>query len=233
MAKVGRLVKESSAHEVGASLSERPNFFIANVGRLSAPETDSFRQKLHASQARLLMVKRRLGLRVVEPLKLTGLSELLEGSIGFILSGDDVLLTAKIVVEFRKGREEQLAVRGAVIDGQLWDPARVEQLAKLPPKPVLLAEVVGMLESPIAGVIFTIEQLIGEVAWLAEQAAEKKPAAPAPAAAPPAAAENALATTETKTTTEPGPTPTGGVGEGSPDAAGGGTPPKPEEGTPS
>ena len=220
MAKVGRLVKESSAHEVGASLSERPNFFVTKVGRLSAPEADSFRQKLRASQASLLMVKRRLGQRVIEPLKLTGLAELLEGSVGFVLSGEDVLQTAKILVEFRKGREEQLTVRGAVIDGQLWDPARVEQLAKLPPKPVLLAEVVSMLESPIAGVIFTIEQLLGDVAGLAEQAAEKKPAAPAPAAAPPAAAENTPATTETQTTTEPGPTPTGGA------------PPKPEEGTP-
>ena len=215
MAKVGRLVKESSAHEVGASLSERPNFFVTKVGRLSAPEADSFRQKLRASQASLLMVKRRLGQRVIEPLKLTGLAELLEGSVGFVLSGEDVLQTAKILVEFRKGREEQLTVRGAVIDGQLWDPARVEQLAKLPPKPVLLAEVVSMLESPIAGVIFTIEQLLGDVAWLAEQAAENKPAA-----APPAAAENTPATTETQTTTEPGPTPTGGA------------PPKPEEGTP-
>ena len=112
---------------------------------------------------------------------MAGLKELLEGSIGLVLSGDDVLQTAKLIVEFRKTHEEQLSVRGAVIDGQLLDQSRVEQLAQLPPKPVLLAQVVATIESPIADLIFTIERLIGDIAWIAEQAVAKKPAeAPTP-----------------------------------------------------
>jgi large subunit ribosomal protein L10 len=222
MANIGRLVKESAIEEIGERLSERPNFFVATVNRLSSPDTDALRQKLFASKCRLVMVKRRLGLRVIEPLKIAGLADLLEGSVGFVLTGEDALQTAKQLVEFRKGREEQLVLRGALIDGQLWDTRTIEELAKLPPKPVLLAQVVATIESPITDVIMTLEQLIGDLAWLVEQAATKKPAeAPAPAA--PAA--------ETQPPTEPGPPPVGGAGEGSPDAGGGGTPT--EEGKPS
>ena len=195
MAKVGRMVKESSVQEITNRLSERPNFFVTSIGRLPASEADVFRQKLFASKANLVMVKRRLGRRVVDGLKVTGLAELLEGSIGLILAGDDPLVIAKLIMDFRKAHEEQLSVRGAVIDGQLIDATHVEQLAKLPSRPVLLAEVVATLESPMADVIFTIERLIGDVAWLAEQAAASKPmpATPAPteasAAQPAAAAE--------------------------------------------
>ena len=178
MAKVGRMVKESSVSEVSNRLAESPNFFVTAVNRLPAADTDAFRQKLFASHARLLMVKRRLGQRVVEPLKITGLAELLEGSICLVLVGDDPLATAKLIIEFRKSREEQLLVRGGVIDGQLLDTTRVEQLAALPPKPVLLAQVVATLEAPIADVIFTIERLIGDIAWLAEQIAAAKPLPP-------------------------------------------------------
>ena len=192
MAKVGRMVKETSVQEIATNLSERPNFFITAVNRLPAAETDAFRQKLFASQARLLMIKRTLGLRAFEPLKISGLSELLEGSIGIILSGDDPLLVAKTIAEFRKAHEEQLMVRGAVIDGQLLDQARVQQLAELPPKPMLLAYVVATIESPMADVIFTIERLIGDLAWLAEQVASKKPLPAASSAAEGSAAQAGL-----------------------------------------
>ena len=174
MAKVGRLVKESSVTEISRRLSEQPNFFVATMSRVSAPDADGFRQKLAGSRSRLVMVKRRLGARAIEPLKLPALSEWLTGSVGFVLAGDDVLQTAKLLVEFHKAHEEHMTLRGALIDGQLLDATRIKQLASLPPKPVLLAEVLWTIESPLADVIFTIERLIGDVAWFAEQVAAKK-----------------------------------------------------------
>ena len=184
MAKVGRLVKESIAQELGTTLTERPNFFVTTVTRLTATDADTFRQKLHISKARLLLVKQRVGKRVITPLNIAGLPELLEGSVGLVLAGEDIPSAAKILMEFRKTHEDQLVIRGGVVDGRLLDRTRVQELADLPPKPVLLALVVATLESPIADVIFTIERLIGDLAWLAEQAATTKPAEsiPEPAA---------------------------------------------------
>ena len=185
MASVGRMVKESMVEELSTELSKYPDFFVTTVNRLPASEADLFRRKLSVSQARLVVIKRRLGRRAIESLKLSGLAELLEGSVGLVLPGEDVLPIAKLIVEFIRTHEEQVAVRGAVIDGQVLDKSRVEQLANLPPKPVLLAQVVVTIESPLADVIFTLERLIGDVAWLAEQVAAKKPATEAgtPAAA--------------------------------------------------
>ena len=181
MANVGRMVKEASVEELSARFAERTNVFVTTVNRLPAADADTLRRQLFASQARLVVVKRRLGQRAIERLKLPGLSDLLEGTVGFVFSGEDPLATAKLIVDFRKAHEERLTVRGALIDGQLLDTARVEALAQLPPKPVLLAQVVATIESPLADVIFTLERLIGDIAWLAEQAAAKAPA-PAPEA---------------------------------------------------
>ncbi len=175
MANVGRMVKEALVEEISAELSRRPNFFVTTVNRLPAPEADALRQKLYASKARLLVLKRRLGLRTLQQLNISGLPDLLEGSVGLVLAGDDVLPTARLIVEFMKAHEDQLAVRGAVIDGQLLDRNRVEELASLPPKPVLLAQLVWTIESPLADVVFTVEQLISELAWVVGQAAASKP----------------------------------------------------------
>lgn len=187
MANVGRFVKESMVEDVNAQLGERPNFFVTSLTRLPANDTNGLRQKLFASRSRLVMVKRRLGKRVVEQFKIAGLSDLLDGSVGLILAGDDALLTAKVVVEFHKDHTEQIQIRGGVVDGQLLDHKHIAELAALPSKSVLLAQVLGTLEAPLADVIFTIERLIGDIAWIAEQAAAQKPAEAVPAA--PAAPE--------------------------------------------
>ena len=180
MASVGRMVKDASAEELSARLAERPNVFVTSVNRLPASDADTFRRQLVASQGRLVVVKRRLGQRAIERLKVPGLAGLLEGTVGLVFSGADPLATAKLIVDFRKAHAEQLAVRGAVIDGQLLDTARVEELAQLPPRPMLLAQVAALIEAPMADLIMTLERLIGDVAWLVEQAAAANPAATQP-----------------------------------------------------
>ena len=177
MAGIGRAVKASIVEELSGALDKRPNLIVASFGRLPASEADALRKQLHASQARLLLVSRRLSLRSVERLKLPGLADLLQGSVGFVLPGEDVVLVAKVVVDFTKTHEEQLVIRGAVVEGQVLDRQRVEQLASLPSKPVLLAQVVGAIESPIADVIVTLERLIGDLIYGIEQVASKAPPA--------------------------------------------------------
>ena len=192
MAGVGRMVKESIVRDATEQLKGRSNLFIASVSRLKASEASTFRRQLSSSQARLIMIKRRLGKRALADLKLPGLEALMEGSVGFVLPGEDVLPIAKLLVGFSKAHEEQLTVRGALIDGQLLDGKEVKALADLPPRPVLLAQVLGTIEAPMADVIFTIEQLIGDLAWLAEEAAKAKPqaAAAAPASTQPSEQQN-------------------------------------------
>ena len=175
MASIGRMVKESAVQELSTRLSERSNVLVTTINRLPAIEADYLRKKLHGSRARLLIVKRTLGKRALDQLHLADVTELFEGSVGLVLADDDVLTAAKTIVEFVKAHEDQLAVRGGRIDGMLLDKGRVEQLASLPPKPTLLAQVVMTIESPLADLIFTTERLIGDLIWAADQAAAKKP----------------------------------------------------------
>ena len=186
MASVGRMVKETIVEEISTALEQQPNFFVTSINRLPASDADGFRLKLSASHARLIMINQRLGRRAIESLKMLGLAELLDGSVGFVLAGGDILPTAKLIVEFRKAHQEQMAVQGAVIDGQLLDRPAVEELASLPPRLMLLAQVLATIEAPIAQLILTVEQAIGDVAWTIEQLAAHPPSKTAqPATEPP------------------------------------------------
>ena len=223
MAKVGRLVKDLMVQEMTTALKARPNFFVTSVGPLRATEADTLRKQLQTAQGRLLMIKRTLGLRGLASLKLNGgLTELFTGSLLLVLPGEDAVHAAKVIVDFAKANEGKLLIRGGWVDGQLLDQQRVQELASLPPRPQLVAQLVGVIESPIAELIMVLESILGELAWVLEEAskaatpaetakAETQPAsAPSTAAGetPPTAAAGEQATPPTETTQDK---PTGGT----------------------
>jgi len=180
MAQVGRLANELMVQELSEVLQHHTNFFVTSIGRLQATEADTLRKHLRTNHARLFMIKRRLGLRGLKALALNGeINALLEGSVAMVISPDDVVQTAKCIMEFAKANEEKLVIRGGWIEGQLLDRKHVEELASLPSRPQLIARVVCAIESPLADLIVTLERLIGDVAWIVEEASKTvKPVEP-------------------------------------------------------
>ena len=177
MPKVGRQVKESMVQELTSALKERPVFFVASVGPLQAGDADTLRKRLSGVQARLLMMKRTLGLQGIRALKLDQTEGLFDGSVTLVLPGEDIIPAAKLLFDFAKEAQDKLTVRGGFIDGELFDQQRLKELADLPSKPVLIAQLIGVIESPISDVIMTLEAAISELAWVIEEASKKKPAA--------------------------------------------------------
>ena len=173
MPQVGRLAKDMMVQELTGQLKERPNFFVAGIGRLSATDADRLRKRLQAMQARMLMVKRTLGLQGLTAMKIDGgVNRLVEGSIAFVFPGEDLIPAAKLLADFAKAEQEKLNIRGGLVDGQLLDPHQFNELANLPTRPQLMAQLIGVLESPLADVVFTLERVLGDLPWVLEEAAK-------------------------------------------------------------
>ena len=186
MAKAGRLAKELMVRELTDAVKQRSNFFVASIGPLQAVEADTLRRRLRGVQARVLVVKRTLGLRGMTDLKLnSGTSDLFSGSVALVLPGEDVIPAAKLLVDFAKESQDKLVVRGGWVEGQLLDQKRLQEVAGLPSKLDLVAQLIGVLESPMADLVFTIERVLGDVAWVVEEAAKSVKPVPAPEAGQP------------------------------------------------
>ena len=205
MAQVGRQVKERMIQELTDKLKQRANFFVASLGLLQAVQADTLRKQLRTVRAEVVVSKRTLGARGVLSLQLSEVGPLCTGSVAFVLSSGDVVQVAKLIVEFAKANEDKLKVRGGWVDGQLLDHQRVEELAKLPSKPQLIAQLIAQVESPLASLVWAIEGLFGELAWVIEEAGKSRPAAAAAAAESSAAAPTAPAATPPTAATPPSP----------------------------
>ncbi len=102
---------------------------------------------------------------------------------------------AKVVTDFAK-THKNLVVKGGLISGKVIDDKGVDELSKLPPREVLLSQIVGLVAMPLSNLVGTIEAIyagpIRAIGAVADKFAE---GAPAPAAESPAPAEEATAAT--------------------------------------
>ena len=123
------------------------------------------------------------------------LKEIVDGPTAIALGYDDPVEAAKAMADFIRTGGTTLAIIGAVMgDGAPMSSSEFTRLAALPPKPILLAMLLGQLQSPIARMVTVMNgplQSMGNViAARVRQLEEEGPAPePEPAAEPEASAE--------------------------------------------
>jgi len=99
----------------------------------------------------------------------------IEGPNAVLFSEDDLVTPAKTIYEFIKERKK-LEVKIGILQGQVVDPDRLKALAELPPKEVLLGQVVGTLQAPITSLVYVLNANITGLARVIDQIREKKAA---------------------------------------------------------
>jgi large subunit ribosomal protein L10 len=86
------------------------------------------------------------------------------------------------------GRATQLLpFKGGLMDGAAIDPDQIRSLSRLPSREVLYGQLVGIVASPISGLVRTLGGLLGGLAVALGQVREKKESGEIPAGEPPAA----------------------------------------------
>jgi large subunit ribosomal protein L10 len=129
----------------------RSSIIIATDYRgLSVTEMSALRRAVRDAGVELRVVKNRLFLRAAEEAGRPELAELMEGPTAVVFGYDDITAPAKTVTEYMRTARNSFAVRKGALDGQVLSVSDVQDLASLPSREVLVAQVAGALASPIA-----------------------------------------------------------------------------------
>ena len=107
-------------------------------------------------------------------------SAMLSGPTAIAFALEDPVAPSKTLLDFvREKRKGE--VKGAVVDGRLFDLAQVTQLSQLPPKDQLIAEVLGSIQAPLTGLVFTLQGVLAEFVMTLQAIGEQQSGAAAPA----------------------------------------------------
>ena len=145
---LNRSEKEAVINEVTSLAAKAQTLVMAEYRGITVAAMDQLRVKARSSGVNLSVLKNTLVRRAVagSPFEVAG--DQMTGPLIYGFS-EDAVAAAKVVAEFAK-TNDKLVIRGGVYGGKVLDENGVKQLATIPSKEVLLAQLCGLLKSPIS-----------------------------------------------------------------------------------
>ena len=150
--KLGKMCKEKMITELLLRFEKHQNFIITSFMGSSTLDLETLRRDLKKASANYFVVKNSILKLAFSRMKMEEESSMVEGGIGVSFAGDDVISACSILVRFSK-THDKFKIKGGVIEGKRMPADKINQLASLPPREVLLAQVVGSMKSPITGFV--------------------------------------------------------------------------------
>lgn len=164
-------------HEQVASLKEElkeiNTIFLCNFQGLTVDKDTQLRAKLRETGSKYAVIKNTLLKIAFTDSDFSQVSDQLVGNTAVAYSKENPVELAKILKDFSKDNEK-FTFKVGVVEGQVIDLKGLEALASLPPKEVLVAKLMFMLNFPVQGLVNALSGNIRNLAVVLGQIQQQK-----------------------------------------------------------
>ena len=164
--------KQQIAEDLRDRFSKSAIIVLTDYKGLDVATMNDLRRKLRAEQIEYQVVKNTLLIRASEGNDVALIKDYFKGPSAIALSYDDPVAPAKVLSQFAKDHDK-LEIKVGVMGGQVLDETAIKALAKLPPREVLLGQLLSALNAVPASFVRTIAEvprsLVNVVAAIRDQ----------------------------------------------------------------
>jgi large subunit ribosomal protein L10 len=184
---MNREQKSVAIAEIATQIDESHAIFAVDYRGISVGQAAELRSNLREADALFKVVKNSLTERAADEVGAEALKAYLTGPTALTFVRGDIAVAAKALADY--GRATQLLpVKGGLMDGEVLDPDQIRVLSRLPSREVLYGQLVGVVASPVSGLVRTLNALISGLAVALGQVQGKKESGEISAGEPPAEA---------------------------------------------
>ena len=144
---------------------------------LKVDEMTELRRALREQGVEYKVVKNRIAAIAGTEAGVEAFRSVLEGATGVVIGYGDPVAAAKTLVEHARQARVDLTIRKGVMDVVLISEAQVNALAALPGKDQLVAQLLGQMNAPIAGLVNVLSGTMRGLAIVLQRRAESLAAA--------------------------------------------------------
>lgn len=172
------MTKEQKAKVVADTVEhiERASgLYLASFPKLTVEKANKLRSKFFEVGVDYIVVKNTLLKRALE--QVGGYDEVfpyLVNQTAVAFAYDDPIQPARILKDFIKDNESMLNVKVCVIDKEVFDGSRLEELASLPTREDLIASIVGSIAAPAQGIVGAINGVMSGIVYAIDAIARQK-----------------------------------------------------------
>lgn len=139
---------------------------------IKAGQVTELRRRLREQGIELKVYKNTLAARALEELGFSDAAPLMHGPTAWAFS-KDLVAPAKVFRDFAK-EVPVVQVSGGILEGRVVTKAQVEALADMPPREVLLSQLVGTIAAPLRNLVGVVNALPRNLVNVLEQIRKQK-----------------------------------------------------------
>ncbi|MBQ3134173.1 MAG: 50S ribosomal protein L10 [Clostridia bacterium] len=166
--------KKAQVTELKERIAASKAAVVVSYKGISVAEDTALRKQLREAGVHYEVVKNTILGRAADELELGELKNVLEGTTALATCAEDELIAEKLLYDYAEKSTKGFEIKAGIFENKVIDADTVKNLAKVPPKDVLLGMLAGGLNSIVAGLARAINAV-------AEKGGEAAPAAEAEA----------------------------------------------------
>ena len=155
--------KAAVIEAVARQIEESEAVYAVDYRGATVPQAAELRARLREADATFRVVKNTLTERAADRAGAEALKAYLEGPTAFTFVRGDAAMAAKALADFRR-TSGLLTFKGGWMNGDVLSPEQMDAIARLPTRDVLYGRLVGMVASPLTGLVTSLNGLIGGLA---------------------------------------------------------------------
>ncbi|TAN32254.1 50S ribosomal protein L10 [bacterium] len=148
--------KEQKAEQVellAEKLRKAKVAVLTDYRGLKVSQIQELRGKLRGGDVEYRVVKNTLARRAAAAAGHSALEPELKGPVAIAFGYDDLGVPSKLINEFIRATRLKLEVVGGLVEGRVFSPDQMKQLADLPSRETLIAQLMGTLQSPVGQLV--------------------------------------------------------------------------------
>ena len=166
--------KDQFIGELQQKLGGASAFYLTDFTGLNVKQMTQFRARLRQQGVEYVVVKNTLAQRALQGLDLPDVGSFFSGPTGLVIGTTDAVAAAKAVTDFAREFGDKPAVKVGIVERREVSPDQVKKLADLPPREVLLAQIAGGLQAPMARLAGGMSQLLAGFARAVDALRQQK-----------------------------------------------------------
>ena len=174
---MNRSEKDAVIQKVAEKASRARGIYLADFTSLTVAEETELRREFRKSGIEYTVVKNTLARRALE--QATGFDRIYDHLVGptsMAFGYEDAVAPAKIIKKF-SDKTGKLKLKVAVVEKEVFEGARLDELALLPSKSELIASIMNAVQSPASGIVGTIQAVMRDLVSVIDQISKRKQAA--------------------------------------------------------
>ena len=155
-------------------IEDKPLIVTARYSNVDASQMNVLRRNITDGGGNMFIAKNNLVKIAADRLGITNIDTIIDGPTAYIVASDDAAGMVKALTNSIKDQSIDVQILGGIMESELIDAARVEQIADLPSRDQLIGMLASALNGPLVSFARVLNAPVQNLALALEQIAEQR-----------------------------------------------------------